>query len=26
MDGTTIKPSEGFLRTVPVGNWTVVAK
>ncbi len=26
MDGTTIKPNEGFLRTVPVGNWTVVAK
>jgi len=26
MDGTTIKPTEGFLRTVPVGNWTVVAK
>ena len=26
MDGTTIKPSEGFLRTVPVGDWTVVAK
>ena len=23
MDGTTIKPSEGFLRTVPPGGWTV---
>jgi hypothetical protein len=26
MDGTTIKPKEGFLRTVPVGNWTVIAR
>jgi len=26
MDGTTIKPNEGFLRTVPVGNWTVIAE
>src|SRR2546430_932560 len=26
MDGTTIKPSEGFLRTVPVGSWTVVGR
>jgi len=26
MDGTTIKPSEGFLRTVPAGSWTVVGK
>jgi hypothetical protein len=25
MDGTTIKPTEGFLRPVPVGNWAVVA-
>jgi hypothetical protein len=24
MDGTSIKPTEGYLRTVPVGNWTVV--
>src|SRR2546426_1190980 len=24
MDGTTIKPGEGYLRTVPVGSWTVV--
>jgi len=24
MDGTSIKPAEGFLRTVPVGNWMVV--
>ena len=23
MDGTTIKPSEGYLRTVPPGSWTV---
>ncbi|OLE62277.1 MAG: hypothetical protein AUI36_10855 [Cyanobacteria bacterium 13_1_40CM_2_61_4] len=23
MDGTTIKPGEGYLRTVPVGGWTV---
>jgi hypothetical protein len=26
MDGTTIKPIEGFMRTVPVGSWTVIAK
>jgi len=26
MDGTTIKPNEGFLRTVPVGSWTVIAQ
>jgi len=26
MDGTTIKATEGFLRTVPAGNWTVIAK
>ena len=26
MDGTTITPSEGFLRTVPVGNWVVISK
>jgi hypothetical protein len=26
MDGTTIKPTEGYLRTVPVGNWTVVGR
>jgi len=26
MDGTTIKPSEGFLRAVPVGSWTVVGR
>jgi streptogramin lyase len=25
MDGTTIKLNEGLLRTVPVGNWTVIA-
>ena len=23
MDGTTIKPSEGYLRTVPQPNWQV---
>jgi 6-phosphogluconolactonase (cycloisomerase 2 family) len=23
MDGTAIKPAEGYLRTVPVGNWAV---
>jgi hypothetical protein len=23
MDGTTIKPTEGYLRAVPVGNWAV---
>jgi uncharacterized delta-60 repeat protein len=26
MDGTSIKPTEGYLRTVPPGNWTVVVK
>src|SRR5205807_2205513 len=26
MDGTTIKPTEGYLRTVPVGNWAVVSR
>ena len=26
MDGTIIKPTEGYLRTVPVGNWTVVGR
>src|SRR5438132_2834769 len=26
MDGTTIKPSEGYLRTVPAGNWSVVSR
>ena len=26
MDGTTIKPSEGYLRTVPAGNWSVVGR
>jgi len=26
MDGTTIKPSEGFLRSVPDLNWTVVGR
>jgi hypothetical protein len=26
MDGTTIRPSEGYLRTVPVGGWEVVGK
>src|SRR5207249_2670648 len=25
MDGTTIKPTEGYLRTVPVGNWAVMS-
>jgi hypothetical protein len=25
MDGTAIKPSEGFLRTVPPGSWAVAA-
>ena len=24
MDGTAIKAAEGYLRTVPVGNWAVV--
>jgi hypothetical protein len=24
MDGTTIKPTEGFLRTVPAGSWNIV--
>jgi len=23
MDGKTIKPSEGFLRTVPAGSWFI---
>jgi len=26
MDGSTIKPTEGYLRAVPVGNWTVVGR
>jgi hypothetical protein len=26
MDGLSIKPSEGYVRTVPVGNWAVVSK
>ena len=26
MDGTTIKPTEGFLRTVPPGQWMVIGK
>jgi len=26
MDGITIKASEGYLRTVPVGNWAVMSK
>jgi hypothetical protein len=26
MDGTTIKPGEGFLRTVPPGGWGVVSR
>jgi hypothetical protein len=26
MDAMTIKPTEGYLRTVPVGNWTVVGR
>jgi len=26
MDGTTIKPTEGYVRTVPVGAWTVISK
>jgi hypothetical protein len=25
MDGTTIKPTEGYLRTVPPPNWSVVS-
>src|SRR5947207_10208823 len=26
MDGTAIKPTEGFLRTVPPGQWAVISK
>jgi len=26
MDGTTIKPGEGYLRTVPSGSWTVIGR
>ena len=26
MDGTTVKPNEGYLRTVPPGNWTLVPR
>ena len=26
LDGLSIKPSEGYVRTVPVGNWAVVRK
>jgi len=26
MDGTAIKPTEGYLRTVPVGGWEMVGK
>ena len=26
MDGTTIKPSEGYLRTVPQPDWQVVGQ
>jgi hypothetical protein len=26
MDGTTIKSSEGYVRTVPVGGWSVVSR
>ena len=26
MDGAAFKPTEGYLRTVPVGNWTVVGR
>jgi len=26
MDGTSIKPSEGYLRTVPQPNWHVVGQ
>jgi len=26
MNGAAIKPTEGYLRTVPVGNWTVVGR
>jgi hypothetical protein len=26
MDGASIKATEGFVRTVPVGNWSVVSK
>src|SRR2546426_865500 len=26
MDGTTIKPAEGYIRTVPVANWSVVSR
>jgi len=26
MDGLTIKPAEGYVRTVPVGNWMVQSK
>src|SRR5439155_1138742 len=26
MDGTTVKPNEGYLRTVPPGYWTLVPR
>jgi hypothetical protein len=26
MDGTTIKPGEGYLRTVPSGSWAVIGR
>jgi len=26
MDGTTIKPTEGYIRTVPLANWSVVSR
>jgi hypothetical protein len=26
LDGTTIKAGEGYIRTVPVGQWTVIGR
>jgi hypothetical protein len=26
MNGTAIKPSEGYLRSVPPGSWSIVAR
>ena len=26
MDGTAIKPTEGFIRSVPPGSWQIVAR
>ena len=26
MDGTVIKPTEGFIRSVPPSNWQIVAR